>query len=159
MLLTHVFHPENIKTPLESLDKGELFEEMVDLYVRSNLSSASIDRNTILNALWAREKKMSTAIRDGIALPHARIAGLTEPVGIIGISKEGIHYDSSSSSLIYFVFMLLSTTSDSALHLHILSNINILLGNLEFLNQLLKQNSPDGIYKLIEEYESSMLEI
>ena len=122
MLLTHVFHPQNIKTPLESIDKGELFEEMVDLYVRHN---PSIDRNTILSALWARENKMSTAIRDGIALPHARIVGLTEPVGIIGISKEGIHYDSTSTSLIYFVFMLLSTTDNSALHLHILSNINL----------------------------------
>lgn len=163
MLLTHVFSPENIKTPLESTDKGELFEEMVDLYVSHasliSSSDALVDRNTILNALWARENKMSTAIRDGIALPHARIAGLVEPVGIIGISKEGIHYDSSSSSLIYFVFMLLSTTGDSALHLHILSNINILLGNLEFLNHLLKQNSASGIYKLIEEYEASMLEI
>ena len=158
MLLTHVFTPENIKTPLESIDKAELFEEMVDLYVSHNFLHQRIDRNTILNALWNRENKMSTAIRDGIALPHARIAGLAEPVGIIGISKEGIHYD-SSSSLVYFVFMLLSTTSDSALHLHILSSINILLGNLEFLNHLLKQNSPDGVYKMIEEYEASMLEI
>ena len=102
MLLTHVFHPENIKTPLESLDKGELFEEMVDLYARSN---SSIDRDTILDAIWARENKMSTAIRDGIALPYARIVGLTEPVGIIGVSKEGIRYDCDSSSLVYFVFM------------------------------------------------------
>lgn len=156
MLLTHVFHPNTIKTPLESVDKGELFEEMVDMYVRHD---SSIDRNTILNALWARENKMSTAIRDGIALPHARIPSLNEPRGIIGVSKNGIRYDEDSNSLIYFVFMLLSTPGASDLHLSILSSINILLGNPEFLHGLLEQSSSAGIYKLLEEYEATMLEI
>lgn len=156
MLLTHVFHPDTIKTPLESADKDELFEEMVDLYVRHD---SSVDRNTILNALWAREKKMSTAIRDGIALPHARIASLTEPRGIIGVSKNGIQYDHDSNSLTYFIFMLLSTSGASDLHLHILSNINILLGNPEFLHGLMQATSSDGIYKLLEEYEATILEI
>ncbi len=156
MLLTHVFHPDIIKTPLESVDKGELFEEMVDLYVRHD---ASIDRDTILSALWARENKMSTAIRDGIALPHARIPSLAEPRGIIGISKNGIQYDEDASSLTYFVFMLLSTPSASDLHLSILSSINILLGNPEFLHGLMQCSCAEGIYKLLEEYEASMLEI
>lgn len=156
MLLTHVFHPDTIKTPLESVDKDELFEEMVDLYVRHD---GTIDRNAILNALWARENKMSTAIRDGIALPHARIPSLTEPKGIIGISKNGIRYDENAGSLTYFVFMLLSTPGASDLHLSILSSINILLGNPEFLHALIESSSPQGVYKLLEEYEASMLEI
>ena len=156
MLLTHVFHPDIIKTPLESVNKDELFEEMVDLYVRHD---TSIARDTVLNALWAREKKMSTAIRDGIALPHARIPGLAEPKGIIGISKNGIQYDEGTSSPTYFVFMLLSTPGASDLHLNILSSINILLGNPEFLHGLLESSSAEGIYKLLEEYEASMLEI
>ncbi len=156
MLLTHVFHPDTIKTPLESVDKAELFEEMVDLYVRHD---SSIDRNTILNALWARENKMSTAIRDGIALPHARIAGLAEPKGIIGISKNGIHYDDSSTAPVCFVFMLLSTPGLADLHLNILSSINVLLSNPEFLHDLLEEPSALGIYRLLENYEAAMLEI
>lgn len=156
MLLTHVFHPDAIKTPLESSNKAELFEEMVDLYV---CHDSSIDRNTILNALWARENKMSTAIRDGIALPHAKIAGLAEPRGIIGVSPNGIHYDDGADVPVHFVFMLLSTLTDADLHLHILSSVNILLGNPEFLNSIFTKNSSLGIYKLLEEYEASMLEI
>lgn len=156
MLLTHVFHPDVIKTPLESVDKTELFEEMVDLYVRHD---DSIGRDAILSALWARENKMSTAIRDGIALPHAKIPSLAEPRGIIGISKKGLLYDEGTSSLIHFVFMLLSTPTASDLHLSILSSINILLGNSEFLHGLLEKSSPNEIYRLLEEYEVSMLEI
>ncbi len=156
MLLSNIFHPDIIKTPLESTDKEELFEEMVELYV---MHDSSIERSTILNALWNRENKLSTAIKDGIALPHARIVGLKEPKGIIGISKNGIHYDSGNKPLVYFVFMLLSTVGDADLHLQILSGINVLLGNPEFLNTLLNQTSPEAIYRIIGEYEAAMLEI
>jgi len=156
MLLSSIFAPYNIKTPLISLDKMELFEELVDLYVKND---SSVSKKDILEALWARENKMSTAIRDGIALPHARIEGLLEPRGIIGISKDGIKYDDAGSAPVHFVFMLLSTPTLASMHLSILSSINLLLGNQDFLRELMAQNSSSGIHKLLEEYEASMLEI
>lgn len=155
MLLSSIFHPYNIKTPLVSSDKVGLFEELVDLYTKHN---SSIGKKDILEALWARENKMSTAIRDGIALPHARIEGLLEPRGLIGISKEGIKYDEDSAP-VHFVFMLLSTPSLANMHLGILSSINLLLGNQDFLRELIAKDSSEDIHKLLEEYEASMLEI
>jgi len=156
MLLSNVFAPCNIKTPLVSIDKMGLFDELVDLYVQSD---SSISKKDILGALWARENKMSTAIRDGIALPHARIEGLLEPRGIIGISRDGIKYDDAGSAPVHFVFMLLSTPTLASMHLTILSSINLLLGNQDFLRELMMQDSSEGIHKLLEEYEASMLEI
>lgn len=156
MLLSSVFAPYNIKTPLVSLDKAGLFDELVGLYVSND---SSISKKDILEALWARENKMSTAIRDGIALPHARIEGLLEPRGIIGISKDGIKYDDVGSAPVHFVFMLLSTPTLAGMHLSILSSINLLLGNQDFLRELIVKDSPEGIHRLLEEYEASMLEI
>lgn len=73
MLLASVFHPDIIKVPLESIEKAEVFEELVDVYVRYD---SSANRNTVLRALLAREAQGTTGIKKGIALPHARIVGL-----------------------------------------------------------------------------------
>jgi len=48
------------------------------------------DRNQVLTSVLEREKLGSTGIGSGMAIPHARITGLEEPVIFIGISKKGI---------------------------------------------------------------------
>ena len=64
MLLSSVFHPDIIKVPLESVEKAEVIEELVDVYVRYD---SSADRNGILRALFAREAQGTTGVKKGIA--------------------------------------------------------------------------------------------
>ncbi len=154
MILGKLFSAENIKINLESTEKDELFEELVNLYV---LNDSSIDRNLILSAVRERESKLSTGIKKGIALPHARISGLTVPKGIIGISKEGIEYDSLDGNPVYIVFMLLSTLEDYSQHLKILNRLNILLLNPRFLEDLFAGTSGTEVYNTICKYENMLL--
>lgn len=151
MILDNVFNPKNIKVNLKSKDKRELFEEMVDLYISN---SSSHDRDLILTALRSREDKLSTGIKKGIGLPHARIGGFKSPVGIIGISKQGIDYDSIDGSPVNIVFMLLSPLEDYSIHLKILNRMNTILLNSEFLDNILVQKNGEDVYKLICEYEN-----
>lgn len=146
MILSNIFNPKNIKVNLESTDKNGLFEEMVDLYISNNPSA---DKNLILEALHSREEKLSTGIKKGIALPHARIHGLKEPKGIIGISKAGIEYGSIDGNPVHIVFMLLSTPEDYSLHLKILNRMNILLLNSEFIEDIREQKDGESVYNLI----------
>lgn len=155
MLLASVFHPDIIKVPLESIEKAEVFEELVDTYVRYD---SSADRNTILRALLAREAQGTTGIKKGIALPHARIVGLKKPIGIVGVSKKGIHYDSIDGSPVYLVFMLLSNPEKCDEHLRILTSVNSLINDTKFLNDMLEQNTGEAVYNLISKYEVAMLE-
>ncbi|MGP1440485.1 MAG: PTS sugar transporter subunit IIA [Treponema sp.] len=155
MLLSSVFHPEIIKVPLESVEKAEVFEELVDVYVRYD---SSADRNTILRALLAREAQGTTGIKKGVALPHARIVGLKRPIGIVGISQQGIHYDSLDGKPVYLVFMLLSNPEKCDEHLRILTSVNSLINDNKFLNDMLEQTTGDAVYNLISKYEVVMLE-
>ncbi len=150
MILGKLFDKKNIKLVLESEDKDELFEEMVDLFVSND---DSLDRETILNAIIDRENKLSTGIKKGIALPHAKIAGLKEPKGIIGISRDGIDYDALDGNPVHLVFMLLSTVDDYSLHLKILNRLTSLLLNPKFLEDIFTQHSSAGVYDLICKYE------
>ncbi len=154
MILGKLFSAKNIKLNLESTEKDELFEELIDLYVSND---SSINRDAVLNSVRERESKLSTGIKKGIALPHARISGLKEPKGIIGISKKGIEYDSLDGNPVYVVFMLLSTAEDYSLHLKILNRLNILLLNPKFLEELFKETSDEGVYNTICKYENMLL--
>lgn len=155
MLLASVFHPDMIKVPLESVEKTEVIEELVDVYVRYDTSA---DRNTVLRALLAREAQGTTGVKKGIALPHARIVDLKRPVGIVGISHKGIHYDSMDGNPVYLVFMLLSNPEKCEEHLRILTSVNSLLSDTKFLNDMLEQTTGDAVYNLISKYEVAMLE-
>ena len=90
MNLQQVFPPESILLNLESSEKEELFEEMLQ-----NICSRlpDVDRDEARASLLAREAKMSTGILPGVAVPHGSIDTVKGVAGAIGISRRGIDYD------------------------------------------------------------------
>ena len=84
--------------------------------------------------------------------------GLRRPVGIVGVSQKGIHYDSIDGNLVYLVFMLLSNPEKCDEHLRVLTSMNSLINDAKFLNDMLEQTTGDAVYNLISKYEVAMLE-
>lgn len=151
MVLGRIFSPDLIKIGLESEDKDETFEEMVDLFVSRHPDSS---REGLLAVLREREAKLSTGIKTGIALPHAQNAAVPQgEYGVIGISKEGIDYDALDGKPVHVVFMILTSCEDFSMHLRILKRLAILLENPEFYQTLLDQKEPEGVYKTICKFE------
>ena len=150
MFLYDVFQPEFIKIGLESENKIEVFEELVDkLLLAKNVAP----REEILKALWEREHKMSTGIQKGLAIPHAKVADLVNVCGVLGISKKGIDYAALDGKPVYIIFMVLSPQADSEEHLRLLKGLVALMGNREFYTELLAQKDPGNINKIIKKYE------
>ena len=108
MRLRDLLDEATVKVPLESVDKEECLEEMVDLLVRSGRIS---DRQEALQALMQREAQATTGIGKGIALPHGKIDSISELVVALGTSKEGIEFDSVDDELVHFVVLLLASTA------------------------------------------------
>ncbi len=154
MVLGRIFSPDLIKIGLESEDKDETFEEMVDLFV-SKYPTAS--REGILGVIREREKKLSTGIKTGIALPHAQSGHIPQGEhGIIGISRDGIDYDALDGKPVHVVFMILTSCEDFSMHLRILKRLAILLENPDFYRSLLDQKDPEGAYKTICKFEDML---
>jgi len=154
MFLYDIFPPELIKIGLEAEDKDEVFEEMADLFCQTVKIG---DRKEILEALWERESKMSTGIQKGIAVPHAKVKGLENVHGVLGISKSGIEYDALDDQPVYLLFMVLSPATDSELPLRLLKRLSELLDNPQFYTELLAQNDPLSAGRIIKKYEDIYL--
>ena len=154
MFLYEAFPPELIKIGLEAEDKDEVFEEMVDLFCRVQDTNT---REEILEALRERESKMSTGIQKGIALPHGRTNVLESVHGILGISRRGIDYDALDGQPVYLLFMLLAPQSDSEKHLRLLKRLATLLDNPQFYTDLVAQNDPQSVNRIIKKYEDILI--
>lgn len=155
MLLKQVFPVDCIKIGLESEYKEELFEELVDIYIRANANFA--DRTEILRAIAEREALMSTGIKKGIAIPHGKTGSVSGIKGVIGISSSGIDYESLDGEPVYLVFLLLSSPSESEQHLRVLRNLAILLDNPSFKADLLAAASPDEANRILQKYEDNVI--
>jgi nitrogen PTS system EIIA component len=154
MLISEIFKPQNIKLPLESEDKDELFEEMVNFLVDIEHFD---NRDEILNTLWIRERKMSTGISQHIAIPHAHLPSIKKTVGVLGISKQGIDYDSLDGKPVNVVMLILGDKGKPNEHLSILKNIAAMMKNPDFYPQLMECKTPQEVTETLIEFEEAVM--
>jgi len=154
MLLQQIFVPQCIKVGLQSEDKEELFEELVEVLARND--GRDFPRSATLAAIRDREAKMSTGIKKGIALPHGKVPGLEGLSGVLGISKRGIDYDSLDGEPIFIVFMLVSSPKESELHLSALKRLAQLLDDPEFYTELVGAQTPERAFEVVKRFEDRL---
>lgn len=150
MIFANVFSPKSVIVDLESEEKDELFEEMLESI---RLAHPEIDREEALNALNEREAQMSTGIMHGIAVPHGRCVSVKGCVGAVGISRAGIDYDSLDGAPVNLVFMLLCGANDDELHLEILKELSSALRDQTFISRLCDKKSAQEVYDLLCEVQ------
>jgi PTS system fructose-specific IIC component/PTS system nitrogen regulatory IIA component len=151
MALSDLFPPEFIKIGLEAEDKDEAFEELADAFCQA--SKLNI-REEILEAVRDRERKMSTGIQKGIAIPHGKTNAIDRVRGILGISKQGIDYDALDGNPVYLLFMVIAPQTDTEKHLGVLKRLAELLQNPQFFTDLAAQNDPSSANGIIRKYEN-----
>lgn len=154
MLLGEVFPKETICVNLESTEKDELFEELVE---KIHFYCPSLNREKSLSLLNERESKMSTGIMHGVAIPHAQVSSMKKTVGAIGISREGIDYDSLDKAPVHVVFMILGAEDEAERHIQILKSLASVLQVPDFIDNIVKCASASEVYKFLCESEESLL--
>lgn len=114
----------------------------------------NIDRNIIEELLMSREQMMSTAIGNGISLPHPRIPlliGREKPLISFYFLKEPLDLNSIDGQPVYAIILLLSQTVKQ--HLCLLAHLSFLLYKDEFRAALKKQLPPEELLSLIKSLE------
>jgi len=152
-MVGQIFPKENIVVDLESEDKDEVFEEMVEILVRAQ---PRINRIEALAALRTRESKMSTGIMPGIAVPHAICTSVEGVVGAVGISREGIAYDALDNQPVHIIFMLLFAPGETERHLQIMRDFTGLLQVSDFNKVLLSKKTPQEVHDAICTFEAEL---
>lgn len=109
-----------IKVPLESKDKNNLIEELVDLLDSNNKLN---DRNLALQNILQREGLCSTGLERGIAVPHAKTESVDDMVMAIGIAPKGIDFNALDGEPSSLFFMILAPPDKAGQHIEVLSDI------------------------------------
>jgi Kef-type K+ transport system membrane component KefB/mannitol/fructose-specific phosphotransferase system IIA component (Ntr-type) len=104
-------------------------------------SQPGLDVEAIQAAVWQREQTMSTGIGNGVAIPHARLEGITKPIVVAGLSRRGVDFNAPDEKLAQVVFLILTPTADPAIQLHLIAEIARLFQDPEVLESVGKARS------------------
>ena len=111
---------------------------------------ASVDAKAVIDAVQYREQLMSTGVGHGVAIPHARVEGVTTPVVAVGLSRAGIDFNAADGLPAHLIFLLLTPASDEGTQLEIISEITQLFANDRLREQALEVNSYTEFLALIK---------
>ena len=161
--------PDNAQTPkrglLEALTLGGIYYRVEGKDKESAIRSVvelmrippEVDRNFLLQVLLAREAMASTAIGDGIAIPHVRnpiVLHVSEPIVSLCFLEKPIDFDSLDGKPVNCLFTLVSPTVKA--HLHLLSRLAYALRDNNFRQVIEKQGSREEIFSEIARIESGL---
>ncbi|MHC4292018.1 MAG: PTS sugar transporter subunit IIA [Planctomycetota bacterium] len=151
MILTQILQPTCIKAPLESANKEDAIEELINVLADNECLS---DRGGALEAVLAREQTRSTGIGSGIAIPHGKSAAAKELVMAVGIAKEPIEFESIDNKPVGIIILLVSPPDQTGPHIQALARISRLMLDAPFKSQLENAATPEEVYDLISTKET-----
>lgn len=145
---------EAIKADLAATDKEGAIRELVTCLIDSGQIKGDQQEN-IVEAILKREKLGSTGIGRGIAVPHTKHASVENPVGAVGVSVEGVDFESLDGEKVQLFFMLISPPDRPADHLKALENISKQLQDQTFCRFLKQSRTADDVQQILEEADNN----
>lgn len=134
MKLKDILLEDTIKIPLDSQEKKQIIEEMVELLAHAHRVK---DRGEVLKAVLDREAVMSTGVGDQVAIPHGKAEGAPEIAAALGITKHAVDFQSIDEKPVRLVWLLVGPPNQTGPHLKALSRISRLMHKREFRDRLI----------------------
>ena len=151
MRITELLKPESIALNVTAEHKEAAIDRLTDLMNRGgHLHDIAGYKAGIL----AREAQGSTAVGDGIAIPHAKCAAV-KTAGLAAIVvPEGVDYEAFDGSAANLIFMIAAPEGAADTHLEALSKLSVLLMKPDFKSALLQSKSSAEFLQVIETAEA-----
>ena len=138
----------NIVLNLKPKSKRNIVSGMIDHLIQ-NKKIPKTDKKEIVKAVIQREGMGSTAIGNYIALPHARLDLIKGIIVCIGISKEGVDFDSLDQEPVNIIALLLSNQQEAGAHLKVLAFLARLLRDKYLIQRLKNAKDEEEILGLL----------
>lgn len=151
MKITEILSADLIEPELKGETKPAVLQELARCLVDHN---SSIELDDLVAVLADRERLGSTAIGDGIAIPHGKVAGVDRIIGAFGRHRAGVDFDSLDGTPTHLFFLLVAPEDSTSLHLKALARVSRLLRDASFRERLIGAADAAEIYSLIAEEDS-----
>jgi len=117
---------------------------------------AKKDKKSIARAIFRREDMGSTAIGNQIAFPHARVNSVKDIIICLGISQEGVDFDSLDQEPVSIVALLVSNQSEAGLHLKMLAFLARMLRDKYLVQSLKKAKTESEVIALLRQQQQAI---
>jgi nitrogen PTS system EIIA component len=145
MPLTDLIAPNAILPALKVNNKKQVLQELA---ARAALLSGQSER-AIFDILMQREKLGTTAIGNGIAIPHGKMPNLTRLFGLFARLERPVDFDALDNQPVDLVFLLLAPEGAGADHLTALSRVARLLRDQTVTHKLRATQDAESLYAVL----------
>ncbi|MFQ5849435.1 MAG: PTS sugar transporter subunit IIA [Candidatus Binatia bacterium] len=153
MRIADILDAAMIIPSLKGTDKNAVLEEMAELAASHDQFT---DSQRLLEILLAREKIGSTAIGEGVAIPHGKVPGVQRVFAVFARSPRGIDFQAQDGSLTYLFFLLIAPEDSTSDHLKALARVTRLLKNGAFRTRLTEGRTREEILSAIREEDRKL---
>ncbi|ENM5775431.1 PTS sugar transporter subunit IIA [Vibrio mimicus] len=145
-MIKQLINANLIQLDLQANSKQEVFEELINiLHAQGRIS----EKATFLNDIQAREELGNTGFEDGVAIPHAKSAAVTQPAVAIGVSKKGINYGAEDGLPSKLFFMIASPDGGDDHHIEVLAELSSKLIEEGFIDSFLNAETSEQALEIL----------
>ena len=155
MLLTKFISKGCIVPELQATSKAAVLKELTDLlFRRRRLQGAG----AALEQIMSREAIESTGIGRGIAVPHARVAGLKDLVCAVGRASKGLDFMAVDKEPVHLIFLICYPPSHQTTYLNFIATVAKLLREQDSLQAILEAKSAADIFDVLKELSATLVQ-
>ncbi len=138
--------PACIKLELASSGRDEAIRELVGLiHAKHRLRNPE----ETIGVVMERERKMSTSLENGIAVPHGKSASIDRLMVAVGLKQKGIDFKSADGQPSKIIILILSSAAQTGPHVRCLAEIGRLLQSETNRKRILAAKDSDTVFKLM----------
>jgi len=136
---------EHICLHSQALSKRALITEMANVL-------SSIDPDSVMEVVMAREQLGSTGIGHGVAIPHGRMPDLAAPMVALARHNDGVDFDAIDGKPVHIVVLLLVPDSDDRQHLELLAQLARNLQQASFREKIMQAEDSAAVANLFADH-------
>ena len=154
MKISNLLKQDMVIPELEHQDMENVLKEMVHFLKKKNKISKDKE---LYEKLLQRERLGSTAIGDGVAIPHCKIKLANNPLVMLAVSRKGADFNSPDGTPSSIFFLVVSSPDNPSLNLQVLAAIAHLVRKADtMIQKILKADNVYSVLEIIREEEEKL---
>lgn len=154
MRLRDFVRPDLVVLDLDSTGVEDTIQTLVDRLQRAQALPAG---SSLAEVLLTREGTHTTVMGNGVAVPHANVAGVDGPLIMVAVSREGVAFGPPGGDPVHLFFLLLSPPDRAGAHIKLLARIARLLRHPGFVEELSTTHSREELLESIARVDAEHL--
>ncbi|HKA86544.1 MAG TPA: PTS sugar transporter subunit IIA [Haliangiales bacterium] len=154
MKIVDFIREDLILPELHAKAKPDVLAELAAHLAENQNPNGRVAKEDLLRVLVEREKLASTAIGEGVAIPHGKLDAVGKLVACVGRARAGVDFDSMDGRPTHLFFVLVAPENSTGVHLKALARISRLFKDPEFRTRLMAADGAKEMFEVIADEDA-----